>query len=118
MPETGTEKRFWKTRRLPLLARPELGLPREVQQFILKYAGKIDVEWLRDQRRRRITDAIIAAAYQVNANVDGAEDQKQANRVADIFEERHRKIEGSPSPWWDRVEKAPAPARKRTSQAK
>jgi hypothetical protein len=115
VPETGTEKQFWRTRRLPLLARPELGLPRHVQQFVLENVRSIDTEWLRDQRRRRITDAIIAAAYQGNASAEGAENQKLASRVADLFEERHQKIEGLPSPWWNRVEKPPASARKRTS---
>lgn len=117
-PETGTEAKFWKPRTLPLLARPELGLPLEVQDRLLNQAGAgMDRDWLRDQRRRRITDAIIAAADQRGVRAEGAENQKQAEQVVEIFDARHKKIYGAESPWWKHVEGPPPPRRSRV-QAK
>jgi hypothetical protein len=112
-PETGTEAKFWRQRTLPLLARPELGLPVEVQHRLLTQADAgMDRDWLRDQRRRRVTDAIIAAADQRGVRAEGAENQMQAEQVVEVFDARHKKIHGADSPWWKHVESPPPPRRK------
>lgn len=109
-PESGTEQKYW-IRRMQRLAMPEIGIPITVQKHLLEQVDPHDVDWLWDQRRRLITDAIVAAADRVGASAEGAEDQKQANRVAEIFEQRHQRTHGSPSEWSKHVEQPWAAAR-------
>jgi hypothetical protein len=108
MPETGTprDKKLWHTWRLPLMARPELGLKHEVQQRLLSFVSTDeDIKWLKDQRRRLITDAILAAADQVGASAVDAENQERADRIADVFDRHYRAIEGKESPWYMKIER-------------
>ena len=104
-PETGTERKYW-TRRMQMLAVPELGLPVDVQRFLLTYVNNADRAWLRDQRRRLITDAIVAAAEQGDRRAVDAVDHKLVERVAEEFEKRHKNNDKNraPSPWWTHVE--------------
>jgi hypothetical protein len=79
------------------MARPEIGLPREVQQYLLK--PPVDVAWLQDQRVRLVTDAILAAGYLKGERPKDAEVEERAERVTEVFEERYRKTYSEDSPW-------------------
>ena len=98
-PETGTDVEIsrWKSRTLPLMARPELGLPVEVQQYLLKQP--LEIPWLRDQRVRLVTDAIVAAGYLKGSPPKDAEVEERVKRATNVFEERHRKTYNEHSPW-------------------
>jgi hypothetical protein len=111
-PETGTETKYW-TRRMQLLARPELGMPVEVQEHLLATVSREDAEWLWYQRRRLITDAIVAAADKAGIRVEGAEDDAEVNKLVTIFEKRDEELPDSP--WWRKIEK-PRAARRRTKK--
>lgn len=120
VPEVGSEQKYW-TRRMQRLAIPELGIPIKVQEYLLAKLdpeNTEDVDWLWEQRRRSITDAIVAAADQANVSTEGAENEERVSRVADAFEKRHRSrsLNKSPSPWWERVEKPQADRRSTTPQ--
>jgi hypothetical protein len=118
-PETGNQPQFWWRRQLQLLACPEFGIPREVQEYLLEDVREEDIEWLWVQRRRSITDAIVAAADQANRSAEGAEDEDRVNRVAKFFDERHsRTFSGSPSPWEQLVEDSPAARQRKSKKAK
>lgn len=96
----------WRKQTLPLMARPELGLVRPVQDALLEYV-KSDTDaalWLWDQRRRLVTDAILAAADEVGITVKDAEDQPRVDGAIESFERRHERVYGAASPWWDAVE--------------
>ena len=56
-------------------------------------------EWLKAQRRRLVTDAIIAAAEEEGHRAEDAENEKRVDRIVGVFEEQHRRIHGEPSPW-------------------
>jgi hypothetical protein len=100
-----TENAKWKKRYLPLMARPELGLPVPVQKRLLKPVNEgSDIDWLWDQRRRLVTDAILAAAESSGVIAKDAENQRRANIAAESFETRHKKIYNSASPWQRKVE--------------
>lgn len=105
-PKTGSEQEqeYW-TRRMQRLAIPELGIPRAVQESLLKNVSDNDVEWLREQRRRYITDAIVAAAGDANGRGVEAEDEGLVSRIIDEFEVRHKNDHGMPSPWSEKVGK-------------
>ena len=112
-PETGTddEKLRWNRETLPLLARPELGLPPAVQRLLLTNATDFDL--LKKQRRRLVTDAILAAAQEKRVAVEDAQNENRAERLTHVFEARHRAINhGDDSPWCQKIEKATETARK------
>lgn len=92
-PQTGKnyEKARWKTETLPLLARPELGLPVKVQERLLNpnTTGPLDKDRLRDQRRRLVTDAILTAAEEVGAQAEQAENEERVDKAIEAFEKRH-----------------------------
>ena len=105
----------WRTRTLPLLARPEVGLPPIVQSYLLLFASSDadsqdrsrQREWLRAQRRRLVTDAIIAAEEEEGRRAEDAENEERVGRIVEGFEAQHRKTHGEESPWWTRVERQP-----------
>jgi hypothetical protein len=113
-PETGSEyeRTLWKTETLPLLARPELGLPVEVQDRLLnpKTTGRLDKSRLRDQRRRLITDAILTAAEEAGTKAQNAENEERVDKAIQAFEKRHRaqrknrRTYNGDSPWHRRIE--------------
>ena len=101
----------WRTQTLPLLARPELGLPLEVQRKLLEVAGldaeqlQMQREWLKDQRRRLVTDAIIAAGDEDRRPVENPEDTKRVERIVEELERRQVVANGCSSPWQETVER-------------
>lgn len=118
-PQTGgkAEKVRWKGRILPLMARPELGLPVEIQKRLLKpMKERLDIDWLWDQRRRLVTDAIVAAAELAGNPARDAENQQRAERATEVFENRHKKTYAHASPWSTAVEE-PVRAYRKTHTA-
>lgn len=107
------ESQRWRQQTLPLLARPELGLVRPIQEALLKSVkGDSDAaRWLWDQRRRLVTDAILAAADEVGITVKDAEDQPRVDSAIESFERRHQRIYKEPSPWDVAVEQPVAKIR-------
>ena len=101
------EGQTWWTQTLPLLARPELGLHPDVQgrllQVVTSGAGSQDRDrqrqWLKAQRRRLVTDAIIAAEEEEGRRAEDAENEGRVDRIVGVFEEQHLRIHGEPSPW-------------------
>ena len=104
----------WRTQTLPLLARPEIGLPPTVQRQLLGF-GESDAdadrsvlemphEWLRDQRRRLVTDAIIAAGEEEGGRAEDAENTERVEGIVTQLEAQHRAAHGSDSPWQVTVE--------------
>jgi hypothetical protein len=90
---TSTEISQWKTRTLPLMARPELWLLPELQKNLLNPVGvEIETEWLRDQRERLITDGIVASGNLGFPTPENPEDQELARQAATYFNKRHREI--------------------------
>ena len=108
-PGRGTvdERVRWGTRTLPLLARPEIGLSVDVQQLLLaplKGADDDTAFWLYDQRRRLVTDAIIAAADEAALPAKDPEDQSRVERAIGVFERRHRDIYKVDSLWHQTID--------------
>lgn len=109
-PTTGTElENFrWRTRTLPLLARPELGLPLDVQRRLMRGARSNDT-WLRNQRLRLITDAIVAGQPD-RTDLGGAESEGNVQSIAESFDQRFRNLnKNTESPWCMKIA---TPARK------
>lgn len=108
VPQSGTkeEKERWKTRILPLMARPELGLPPNIQTKLLQQAGtKLEAAWLSDQRQRRVTDAIIAAAELSRAAIPSdAENQRKVIHATNLIDKRYLEDHGR-NPWVDIIDK-------------
>ena len=102
----------WRTQTLPLLARPEIGLDPKIQRKLLNFIEserdphirEVRREWLKDQRRRLVTDAIVAAEEQEGRRAEDAESEKRVEGIVDGFEEQHRKTYDGSSPWWTTVE--------------
>ena len=106
------EGKGWRTRTLPLLARPEVGLPPDVQSRLLRFASSDadsqdrsrQHEWLKAQRRRLVTDAIIAAEEEEGRRAEDAENEERVGRIVEGFETQHRKTYSESSPWSTTVE--------------
>ena len=102
----------WRTETLPLLARPEVGLLPELQMRLLSHVseairrgeGREKLEWLKGQRRRLITDAIIAAGEEEGRRAEDAENSKRVESIVEKFENKHFEVHGGRSPWWMIVE--------------
>jgi hypothetical protein len=104
---TPEERQRWKTRTLPLLARPEIGLSTNVQKLLLDHVINADADtafWLYDQRRRLVTDAIIAAADEAALPPKDPEDRDRVARAIEVFERRHRDIYKKDSLWQQHIE--------------
>ena len=111
--QAGVRSQDWRTQTLPLLARPEIGLDPNVQRQLLRFVKSEDDprikrvrrEWLKDQRRRLVTDAIIAAGEQEGLRAENAEDEERVRRIVEEFDKQHRKTyKNESSPWWETVE--------------
>lgn len=106
------KSRDWHTQTLPLLARPEIGLPPALQKTLLSRVvrgssvkdRREQMEWLKDQRRRLVTDAIIAAGEEEGRRVENAENAKQVDRIVNRVERQHFEVHGEWSPWRNVVE--------------
>ena len=102
----------WRTQSLPLLARPEVGLPPEVQCKLLKFVvSESDQqkklrqkEWLTDQRRRLITDAIIAAGDESGRREANPENTARVERMVATLENRYAADYKRASPWSKLIE--------------
>ena len=108
----------WPTQTLPLLARPEIGLPPEVQSQLLSRIdsndskdGQMQREWLMDQRRRLVTDAIIAAGEEEGRPAKNAENTERVDRIVERLNEQYLAEHGKVAPWLEIVEGAPDNAR-------
>lgn len=106
------EPEQWRKRTLPLLARPELGLTPNLQNRLLQWvqkASKEEKKWLRDERRRLITDSILTAADEGHRS--RPEDANRSTTVESIIktaEQRYLEINGSDPEWgkvipWDKA---------------
>ena len=102
----------WQTQTLPLLARPEIGLPPNVQSQLLSLihsddpkVGRIRREWLKEQRRRLVTDAIIAAGEEEGRPAKDAENTERVDRIVKKLNEQYLAAHGNVSPWLKIVEK-------------
>ena len=102
----------WRTQTLPLLARPEIGLPPPLQKVLLSPVnGGTSVEgrrdklgWLKEQRRRLVTDAIIAAGHEEGRPAKNAENETRVDGIVKELEKQHTEVHGHVSPWWKVVE--------------
>jgi hypothetical protein len=117
-PEIGSleDRENWRTLTLPLLARPEIGLSQRVQGKLLALVkdNRKAVVRLRDQRRRLITDAILAAADEKGATVPIAESEGKVDDLIKEIEGRYlRTYKGRRSQWASIVEKLPRPTKGR-----
>lgn len=110
------EQKNW-TRRMQRLAIPELGIPVKVQESLLENVSGDDLEWLQEQRRRYITDAIIAVADQANGRKVEAENEDLVSRIIEKFERRHKNQHKSPSPWSEKVDKRSAASQEKSEEA-
>ena len=107
-----TEYLDWRTQTLPLLARPEIGLPPRLQETLLSHVdGGTSVErrrdqlgWLKEQRRRLVTDAIIAAGEEEGRPAENAENETRVAGIVKELEKQHKGVHGDVSPWWKVVE--------------
>ena len=110
--ESGERDEDWRTQILPLLARPEIGLPPEVQCQLLQFViSETDPkkqnrqrEWLKDQRRRLVTDAIIAAGDESRRREENPESTARVDRIVKQLEERHVVAHNENSPWYGTIE--------------
>ena len=103
---------YWRTRTLPLLARPEIGLPPDMQVGLLdavrtdgcaRDANGLHV-WLKGQRRRLITDAIIAGAEEEGRRAENAENPERVESIVKECERLYAESSGGVSPWQKMVE--------------
>jgi hypothetical protein len=83
----------------------EAGLPPNIQIKLLEQAGtKLEAAWLSDQRQRRVTDAIIAAAELSRSAIPSdAENQKKVIHATNLIDKRYMEDHGR-NPWVDIVE--------------
>lgn len=95
-------KEGWLEGPLPLLARPEIGLSPSLQLRILNKSMQEQYSRtdLRIQRRRLITDAIVAASEQEGSAAENPEAEGRVDQLVQAFDKHHEEIHGSASPWF------------------
>ncbi len=110
----GRNQQEWRERTLPLLARPELGFPFNVQAQLLKnlpHSPALKSE-LKRQRRRLITDAFVALYIQKYNKIPKlpADEtvEETITRIDQVYRERH-----SGNSWMDKIENSKAAGKKR-----
>jgi hypothetical protein len=94
--------RVWLSRTLPLLARPEIGFPPKVQAVLLEHALKGDVAsklFLKNQRRRLVTDAFVAAGIQRGKDVTVLPKDTDIEDWIKTIDRRYGDVHPEPSPW-------------------
>ena len=102
----------WRTQTLPLLARPEIGLPPEVQCQLLRFVRcepdqqrqDRQREWLKDQRRRLVTDAIIAAGDENRRREENPENTARVDRIVETLRNGYAVAYNKCSPWYGSIE--------------
>ena len=105
--ELGAWSHDWRTQTLPLLARPEIGLPPKIQRQLLKFvSSEADQQrrsrqraWLMDQRERLVTDAIIAAGDEDGRREEYPENNDRVKRIVEELERQHKVLHQENSPW-------------------
>lgn len=110
--QTSARSQGWLTQTLPLLARPEIGLPPDLQEALLSYVDggphsekkHRQREWLKDQRRRLVTDAIIAAGEEEGRRAENAENERRVESIVRELEKQYLDVYGVESPWLKVVE--------------
>lgn len=110
-PEIGTEQERanWHSLTLPLLARPEIGLSLRVQERLLApvEGNQEAIARLWHERRRLITDAIVAAAEEKGEHVQDPESEAKVAKLVTALERRHRRTyRDTLSRWWQVVERS------------
>ena len=60
--------------------------------------------WLKEQRRRLVTDAIIAAGEEEGRPAENAENERRVDGIVKELEKQHKKVHEDVSPWWKVVE--------------
>jgi hypothetical protein len=107
----GEDLTKWRHETIPLLGRPELGFPPEVQERLLLGVIREDdlrvKQALKRQRRRLVTDAFVAAAAQMGADVRKIPDNAVIEDAIKAIDERYAAEHTKPSPW-HRIEVVPA----------
>lgn len=96
------DSRVWLFRTLPLLARPELGFPPKVQAVLLEHALKGDIAsklFLKNQRRRLVTDAFVAAGIQQGRDVKILPKDTDIEDLIKSIDRRYGDVHPEPSPW-------------------
>ena len=101
----------WRTQTLPLLARPEIGLPPNVQRQLLRFVDsgtdphvrRMQCEWLDDQRKRLITDAIIAAGEEEGRRAENAENTARVEHIVVALNGQYLAAHDNDSPWLEIV---------------
>jgi hypothetical protein len=83
------------------LARPEIGLPLELQRWLLKDVPPARRNEFRQERRQKITDALIAGGEALLA--DQAQGAARVTQIEDQFE-KLLDLEGHSSPWAEKIE--------------
>lgn len=99
-PERDSQVWLWRT--LPLLARPEIGFPPKVQQVLLDHALKGDDAskmFLKNQRRRLVTDAFVAAGIQRGRDVKVLPKDTDIEDWIKTIDQRYGDVHADPSPW-------------------
>ena len=101
---------LWRHVTLPLLARPELGFPPEVQGRLLKWVvtPQAKKNLIRD-RQRLVTDAFVAAEAQRGRTVLGIPDNKVIEEKIGKIDDSYAKAHPEPSPWLGIVEASGEP---------
>lgn len=102
-PENEKERKdvdTWLHSTLPLLARPDLGFPPEVQEHLLAGVTTIKTKQdLKKDRRRLVTDAFVAAEAQKGRTVRSIpENDTIEDKIRDI-DKLYTKAQPKPSPW-------------------
>jgi hypothetical protein len=104
-PNTIDELR-WKKETIPLLARPEIGLPPHVQMIILKSAKLDDTDCraLHLQRRRLLTDAMHAGMMQQGAGDFGVTKDADIESLIQSIDKAYQDGHNNQNFWRDIVE--------------
>lgn len=99
--EVSDDVKKWKEETLPLLARPELGFPPDIQSRLLVHVKEasdaVKIE-LKRQRRRLATDALFAAGLQ-RGDVNRMAEDDEVERVIDSIDKAYASLHPKPSPW-------------------
>lgn len=109
-----SEDKEWRDRMLPLMARPEIGLPPLLQRKLASGRDRRRDPSLRKLRRRYMTDAIIASSAQRSGDVRSIPSDTEVEEAVKIVEEDYSSRHGVDSVWAEIED----PAKRRRNQKK
>lgn len=104
--ESAREIERWRYRTLPLLARPEIGFPPEVQLRLLGAVGAGDTKIKKElyrQRRHLVTDAFVASDAQQGRVTAEIPDDAEVQGAIDTIDQEYRRVHNG-LPWEEMVE--------------